>query len=332
MKILLLMASLTQTQAAFIGDGFEEFEIDEVLEDPAYQEQFLQFLNNTHVQSAFLKGVRFPQQRNQKLRLADEKQQTASDPELAPVLPQRLDLNLGIDLDLSNIPATDISQVRKFKHIASLIMYLQLVPILGKYVYYGCYCFTNAQYDLDAGHGNAVDEIDKACKSFHHCYSCLKYDFVRDQGQENCDGTSRSYRFRGFIDPVTKVKHIECLNEPGSCKRSICECDKKLAMDLRELEFTWNIYHHQKWGGFDKSECKIQTRKAGYEEGEVLRKCCGNYPTRYPFIAKAGDGQETACCNGQTYDPNGPLECCEDRDLVELGNCVPQQPSLGLSF
>ena len=37
-------------QAAFIGDGFEEFEIDEVLEDPAYQEQFLQFLNNTHVQ------------------------------------------------------------------------------------------------------------------------------------------------------------------------------------------------------------------------------------------------------------------------------------------
>ena len=43
-------------------------------------------------------------------------------------------------------------------------MYLQMVPILGKYVYYGCYCFTNAQYDLDAGYGKAVDEIDRSCK------------------------------------------------------------------------------------------------------------------------------------------------------------------------
>lgn len=44
-------------------------------------------------------------------------------------------------------------------------MYLQMVPILGKYVYYGCYCFTNAQYDLDAGYGKAVDEIDRSCKA-----------------------------------------------------------------------------------------------------------------------------------------------------------------------
>ena len=74
-------------------------------------------------------------------------------------------------------------------------------------------------------------------KNFHQCYNCVKRDFVIDKEQANCDGTSRSYRFRGFIDPVTNQKHIECLNDPGSCKRAICECDKKLAMDLRENEF-----------------------------------------------------------------------------------------------
>ena len=100
-------------------------------------------------------------------------------------------------------------------------MYLQKVPILGKYVYYGCYCFTNAQYDLDAGYGQAVDPIDRSCKKFHHCYNCIKKDYVQANDQKNCDGTSRSYRFRGFIDPVTMEKQIECLNDVGSCKSRV---------------------------------------------------------------------------------------------------------------
>ena len=37
-------------------------------------------------------------------------------------------------------------------------------------------------------------------------------------GQANCDGTTRSYRFRGWVDPVTQERQIECLNEIGSCK------------------------------------------------------------------------------------------------------------------
>ena len=61
-------------------------------------------------------------------------------------------------------------------------------------------------------------------------------------------------------------------------QRSICECDKKLAMDLREHEFTWNIYHHQKWGGFEKESCRIQGRYATNHSSD--KKCCGTYPNR----------------------------------------------------
>ena len=91
------------------------------------------------------------------------------------VLTQKVDPNLGMNLDLSKVPQAEFQQVRKFKHIASLIMYLQKVPILGKYVYYGCYCFNSAQYDLDSGYGQAVDEIDRSCKengyklNYHNC-------------------------------------------------------------------------------------------------------------------------------------------------------------------
>ena len=55
-------------------------------------------------------------------------------------------------------------------------------------------------------------------KTFHQCYNCIKKDFVLGNGQANCDGTTRSYRFRGWVDPVTQERQIECLNEIGSCK------------------------------------------------------------------------------------------------------------------
>lgn len=54
-----------------------------------------------------------------------------------------------------------MAQARKFKHVISLILYLQKIPLAGKFIYYGCYCFANAQFDLDAGFGKPVDPIGK---------------------------------------------------------------------------------------------------------------------------------------------------------------------------
>lgn len=76
---------------------------------------------------------------------------------------------MGIDLQKLTSDVS-LAQTRKFKHVVSLILYLQKIPILGKFIYYGCYCFVDAQYNLAAGSGEPVDEVDKSCKRFNDCY------------------------------------------------------------------------------------------------------------------------------------------------------------------
>ena len=74
-----------------------------------------------------------------------------------------------------------------------------------------------------------------------------------------------------------------CTNEPGTCKRAICECDKQLALDLQEQEFTWNIMNHQRWGGFSRdTECKKigQPRFGKQDTVKHEQRCCGEYPNR----------------------------------------------------
>jgi len=217
-----------------------------------------------------------------------------------------------------------MATTRKFKHVAGLIMFLQAVPILGKYVYYGCYCFSDAQYELDAGKGKPVDAIDSACKRFHQCYRCIEKDFVEDKQQSNCEGTNRSYRFKGIIDPVTQQKQIICLNNEGSCKRAICECDKKLAEEMSGLEFKWNIVHHQRWGGFNKDQqCSGANERAARAEplGTGEQRCCGDYPNRFLYVHSNKDGGRHGCCRGKTFDINGHLECCSG-NLVPVGTCL----------
>lgn len=238
-----------------------------------------------------------------------------------------IEQNVGVNFDLTAIPNQfSMAQTRKFKHVVSLILYLQKIPILGKFVYYGCYCFVDAQYNLAAGSGTPVDEIDRSCKNFHDCYKCVQKDFIDENGQDNCNGTTRSYRFRGFEDAVTQERRIECTNEPGTCKRAICECDKRLALELQEKEFEWNILHHQRWGGFMRdTECKklTSTKSAKHDAVANQQRCCGRYPERFLYVAKSSEGVQRSCCNGKTYDLEGPLVCCANTSLTPAGNCLP---------
>ena len=178
--------------------------------------------------------------------------------------------------------------IRKFKLMKNMIVYLQKVPLFGKYCFYGCYCFSKGPKNLlvDAGNGKPLDGPDNSCRHhlvgfnnfwrnydscfYQNCHSCAK----RDYGEEKCAVTN-GYRFAAKEDPVTGIRWIECLNNEGSCKRALCECDKTLglflkyqnisiisqvfknlyktieAYDLADAEGEWNILHHARWGGFD---------------------------------------------------------------------------------
>lgn len=203
-----------------------------------------------------------------------------------------------------------------------MIVYLQMIPIFGKFCFYGCYCFAKAPFNLkdNAGNGKPMDQADNACRKHSRCHTCAGKDF----GDDKCD-LFRTYKFSATEDPVTKERHITCLNEPGSCKRAVCECDVQLAYDLRDAEMSWNILHHKRWGKFNQDNCLAHNQ--GGRDGsfrsekfsEPTQECCGEYPFRFPFHPDDGHGNIRNCCNGKTYNPN-VLECCNG-EVVEYGTC-----------
>jgi len=223
----------------------------------------------------------------------------------------------------SDFTEEEKAMIRKFKLMKNFIVYLQKVPLFGKFCFYGCYCFAKGPKNLlvDAGNGKPLDNADNSCKHHLNCHSCAKRDFG-----EKCEVTN-GYRFDAKEDAVTGIRWIECLNEEGSCKRSLCECDKTLAYDLADAENEWNILHHARWGQFDSALNCARHQPGGRDAAmraepisEVKSDCCGEFPRRYPYHIDDGFGNIKKCCNGKTYDPNR-LECCASGKTHAIGTC-----------
>jgi len=219
--------------------------------------------------------------------------------------------------------------IRKFKLMKNMIVYLQRIPLFGKFCFYGCYCFAKGPKELliDAGNGKPMDGADNACRHHLQCHSCAKLDF-----DEKCDVTD-GYKFTAKEDEVTGIRWIQCLNQEGSCKRAICECDKALAYDLADAETEWNILHHARWGQFDAA-LNCERHQPGGRDGAMRQEklsepsgpeCCGEYPRRFPFHADDGYGNIHKCCvssdgYGRSFNPNR-LDCCSNGSLKTIGSC-----------
>jgi hypothetical protein len=219
--------------------------------------------------------------------------------------------------------------IRKFKLMKNMIVYLQRIPLFGKFCFYGCYCFAKGPKELliDAGNGKPMDGADNACRHHLQCHSCAKLDF-----DDKCDVTD-GYKFTAKEDEVTGIRWIQCLNQEGSCKRAICECDKALAYDLADAETEWNILHHARWGQFDAA-LNCERHQPGGRDGAMRQEklsepsgpeCCGEYPRRFPFHADDGYGNIHQCCvssdgYGRSFNPNR-LDCCSNGSLKTIGSC-----------
>lgn len=208
---------------------------------------------------------------------------------------------------------------KKLKQILKMVFFLQQdasPASLEKYLYYGCYCFPDGDQKLFSGYGDAVDEVDKACRRLQTCYRCVGVDY----GQEECINT-KGYKFSGVVDPVTGKKDIICKNKKLNCGAAQCECDRQLAFQLAEMEITWNPNNQgNKYGMFDRaSQCNVQERSATINH-DIETKCCGHYPERTPYAANGPNGVRN-CCGAKTYDPR-LLECCPGNVLQSLGTCI----------
>jgi hypothetical protein len=157
----------------------------------------------------------------------------------------------------NNFTEKERKSINKFKIVQNMVIYLQEMQIFGQYIFYGCHCFSKGPKNLlEAVNPLAgpVDKADRACRSHSRCHQNAKLKFG-----DQCD-LYTEYDFEGKQDDTTRS--ITCLNARGSCKRSMCECDRNLANSLAEFEKTWNILLHQKWGRFDvQRDCEDQQPK-----------------------------------------------------------------------
>jgi len=121
-------------------------------------------------------------------------------------------------------------------------------------------------------------------------------------------------------DDPTNSKKPGKINQKFSCRRSMCECDKRLAEELRENFSVWNEGHSTLLSDFDTATCTPPTcdgGNCGGEGGEL--QCCGNMyggGARFPYNDHNG---ARGCCGDKTYDTT-MFECCADQTTV-MGSC-----------
>lgn len=217
-------------------------------------------------------------------------------------------------------PRTADPNFRKLKQMKLLILWLQPEHRFARYCYYGCWCLPDADHsDFTPQYGQPVDPIDASCKRMSQCYDCAK----RDYGN-TCESVDTGYKYELIADEDEPDNHwkksIRCLNDPKNdkhgCRRSICECDKQLAEDLRENFTHWFQGHHQTQGDFDTSICEPDHNGNGGSGGGPL-KCCGNKDgPRFPYR----DNGSRKCCGDKTYDSNFQ-ECCTGNEVKFTGGC-----------
>jgi len=228
-------------------------------------------------------------------------------------------------LRTTNIDTIKMLQgLRRLKQLKALILHLQPEHRFARYCYNGCCCIADkAHYFHNGQTGTPVDPIDNSCKRQHQCYECARMDHPN----RNCDSSVVQYDYNLLIDDAEPDNHwkkqIQCTdpaekNEKFSCRRAMCECDKRLAEDLRTHFDKWTVNNHKIQGNFDSdAECIKQAN--GGNEGPI--ECCGEYPNRFPYSTQAGNRE---CCSsaGKTYNP-AVNECCQDT-IAGIGNCPAQ--------
>merc|ERR1712113_921121 len=87
---------------------------------------------------------------------------------------------------------------------------------------------------------------------------------------------------------------IICTDNPGTCRHSLCECDKFQVTSLKEsnlLEQTNSDYLAHK-GFVAEEQCVIKNRPKQAIKPEP--GCCGEYPNRLPYNKNA-----RTCCDGK---------------------------------
>ena len=121
-----------------------------------------------------------------------------------------------------------------------------------------------------------------------------------------CNLVKRKIAYNSHLDELS----CEYAANPGTCERTSCECDLRLAQSLYEFSYDFQKPNMASQGFDPITQCKA----SGQGEGQtaVVDQCCGATPNRFPFYSDNGN---RACCNGKTYN-SAALVCCSHGPAV----------------
>merc|ERR1712025_446807 len=199
---------------------------------------------------------------------------------------------------------------KKYRQLKMLAAWLEDDNDFEKYSYYGCHCFPTGAEEMDGGHGEPMDGIDRGCKLFFQCYECAKLGNGQVQGDAECDGLSQKYSLRLNTHLTTFERSMSCVDDEGSCARNICECDKRLVEHLASNRYEYSEHFHTgrnngTWAY--NNECKRRNSEKKYGKAT---ECCGE---SFPDMIPKQEGKQ--CCGHRPFDPLGSRKCCEANRL-----------------
>ena len=127
----------------------------------------------------------------------------------------------------------------------------------------------------DPGYGPPVDPLDAVCKAYKDCQRC-----ARGAHGDTCIGEFIKYKY-GY-----KNGDAICKDQPGTCGRSLCECDAMFARQHAPVTDHFKVQYHMFWSTtydypmWDPKNDDSQCPRGG--GGDYEPECCGGRTT--PFI------------------------------------------------
>jgi len=185
---------------------------------------------------------------------------------------------------------------------------------------YGCWC--NLEEDYHKGKGSPVNGVDGHCKALSLGYECIIMDGI-DSGNLCPEpwAVGLYVPHNVALTPLGQSVVQQCVanNSGDDCKTRSCIVEGNFveiifADFLNAVTYDPNYKHG---GGFFNPDTDCTINGGGGPQSE--RKCCGDYPYRYPFKTYNDQRQ---CCGQKTY--NSDNHCCDDESTSTLalaGQC-----------
>jgi len=177
----------------------------------------------------------------------------------------------------------------------------------------GCWCYFTD--DHGRGKGQPVDGLDEICKVLHDGYECA----MRDAEEEGTTCVPWEVDYVSAVGGVTTTLADACItaNPVNLCAARACAIEGTFVESI--LGFfvvgggTFDDTHKHANGFNPKTDCPVKLGGGGPSP----KKCCGEYPIRFPFKTLGGD---RGCCGSRTFSTL-TLSCCDADASVVKFNC-----------